>query len=79
MLREGMDVPHDGYDEWYIFDEQSSPEWSPEVFVNIGAFTGVIRLGKHTPSTGSFLCRSASGSRWRVCVRSAMLRWATTT
>jgi hypothetical protein len=41
MLRAGMDVPHDGYDEWYIFDEQSSPEWSPEVFVNIGAFTVV--------------------------------------
>ena len=41
ILQAGMDVPHDGYDEWYIFDEQSSPEWSPEVFVNIGAFTVV--------------------------------------
>ena len=40
-LRAGIEVPHDGYDEWYIFDEQSSPAWSPEVFVNTGGFTVV--------------------------------------
>jgi hypothetical protein len=38
-LRAVTHVPHDGFDEWYIFDEQSSPEWSPEVFVNFSTFT----------------------------------------
>jgi hypothetical protein len=28
-------------DEWTIFDDRSSPDWSPEVFVNIGTFTVV--------------------------------------
>jgi hypothetical protein len=41
VLRAGMDLPRDGDDEWYVFDEQSSPEWSLEVFVNLGAFTVV--------------------------------------
>ena len=40
-LSAGMAVPHDGYDEWYVFDDRSSPDWSPEVFVNLGSFTVV--------------------------------------
>jgi hypothetical protein len=40
-LQAGMNVPQDQYDEWYVFDEQSLPEWSPEVFVNLGTFTVV--------------------------------------
>ena len=40
-LRVGMELPSDQYDEWYVFDDGSSPDWSPEVFVNLGTFTVV--------------------------------------
>lgn len=38
-LREGMDLPHAEFDEWYVFDAHSSPVWEPELFVNFGSFT----------------------------------------
>ncbi len=38
-LAEELDIPHDGYDEWYLLDEPPSSEWQPEVFVNYGSFT----------------------------------------
>ena len=38
-LAEGLDIPHDGYDEWYLLDEPPSSGWQPEVFVNYGGFT----------------------------------------
>lgn len=38
-LAEGLDIPYDQYDEWYLLDEPLPPEWEPEVFVNYGGFT----------------------------------------
>jgi len=38
-LTEGLDIPRDQCDEWYLLDEPPSPEWTPEVFVNYGGFT----------------------------------------
>jgi hypothetical protein len=40
-LAEGLDIPYDQYDEWYLLDESPPPEWEPEVFVNYGGFTPV--------------------------------------
>ena len=38
-LVEGLDIPLDQYDEWYLLDEPPGPEWKPEVFVNYGGFS----------------------------------------
>jgi hypothetical protein len=38
-LDEGLDIPLDQYDEWYLLDEPPPHEWQPEVFVNFGGFT----------------------------------------
>jgi hypothetical protein len=38
-LVEGLDIPHDQYDEWYLFEEPPPAAWQPEVFVNYGGFT----------------------------------------
>jgi hypothetical protein len=38
-LAEGLEIPHDQYDEWYLLDEPPPSDWSPEVFVNYGGFT----------------------------------------
>jgi hypothetical protein len=38
-LAEGLNIPHDQYDEWYLLNEPPSFEWQPEIFVNIGGFT----------------------------------------
>jgi hypothetical protein len=38
-LAEGLDIPLDQYDEWYLLDEPPPHEWQPEVFVNYGGFT----------------------------------------
>jgi hypothetical protein len=38
-LAEGLDIPYDQYDEWYLLNEPLPPEWEPEVFVNYGGFT----------------------------------------
>ncbi len=40
-LAEGLDIPSDGYDEWYILEQPPAPEWQPEIFVNYGGFTVV--------------------------------------
>jgi hypothetical protein len=38
-LAEGLDIPFDDYDEWYLLDDPPTPAWTPEVFVNYGGFT----------------------------------------
>jgi hypothetical protein len=38
-ISKSLDVPHDGYDEWYVFEAVPDPDWKPEVFVNFGRFT----------------------------------------
>jgi hypothetical protein len=38
-LAEGLEIPHDQYDEWYLLDDPPPPGWEPEVFVNYGGFT----------------------------------------
>lgn len=40
-LQDHTELPQAGFDEWYVFDEESSPLWEPEVFVNFGSFTVV--------------------------------------
>jgi hypothetical protein len=38
-LVEGLDIPLDQYDEWYLLDEPPPHAWRPEVFVSYGGFT----------------------------------------
>lgn len=38
-LAEGLEIPFDRYDEWYLLDESPHADWRPEVFVNYGRFT----------------------------------------
>jgi hypothetical protein len=38
-LAEGLDIPLNEYDEWYLLDEPPQYGWQPEVFVNYGGFT----------------------------------------
>lgn len=38
-LVEGLDIPYDQYDEWYLLAENPPPGWEPEVFVNYEGFT----------------------------------------
>jgi hypothetical protein len=38
-LAEGLEIPLDQSDEWYLLDEPPHHEWQPEVFVNYGGFT----------------------------------------
>lgn len=37
-IAEGLEIPFDCYDEWYIF-EQLPSDWDPELFVNYVGFT----------------------------------------
>ncbi|APW63947.1 hypothetical protein [Paludisphaera borealis] len=36
---DGIDIPRDQYDEWYLLDRPPAHEWQPEVFVNYGGYT----------------------------------------
>ncbi len=38
-LVEGLEIPLDQYDEWYLLEQPPASEWQPEVFVNYGGFT----------------------------------------
>jgi hypothetical protein len=38
-LAEGLHIPLDQYDEWYLLAEPPPSAWEPEVFVNYGGFT----------------------------------------
>jgi hypothetical protein len=38
-ITESLDVPYDGYDEWYLLEQLPCNDWRPEVFVNYGGFT----------------------------------------
>ena len=38
-LADGLEVPHDQYDEWYIFDHPPPVELSPDIFVNHCGFS----------------------------------------
>jgi hypothetical protein len=39
LLIEGMSIPHDQYDEWYLLDTPKFDKDDFEVFVNYGSFT----------------------------------------
>jgi hypothetical protein len=38
-LFEGLAIPSEQYDEWYLLAEPPPPDWEPEVFVNYGGLT----------------------------------------
>lgn len=38
-LYEGLAIPSEQFDEWYLFAEPPPPDWEPEVFVNYTRFT----------------------------------------
>jgi hypothetical protein len=38
-LSDGVDIPHDHYDEWYLLERPPAPGWEPEVFVSYLGFT----------------------------------------
>jgi len=38
-LRDDIDIPEAGYDEWYVFETLPDNAWAPQVFVNYGSFT----------------------------------------
>jgi hypothetical protein len=40
-LVEGLHIPFEQYDEWYLLKEPPAAEWAPEIFVNYLAFTPV--------------------------------------